>query len=373
MSCYCADWCTGRESCHSDPTVRTVEECQAFCRCGGKAYIAFFGSAGCGGQVGVVCGFVYKPVWTCKPVQPLPFDMEWSVGSGECCPANVCVDNSSAKAWCHRGGLFPVGSILISYFSVCVSAQVLEWIGLLHSGICADSEGASQIQLPCCLGTECKVTRPSECSIFGGRWQEGGVFTEIDPCGTWPDVSPNLTHPCNVGPCCGTGAFDCHSNLPGNCFLLASGRCEERIRNGQSTRWSRPATGGVGCHRPGACAGGSRPCDAATGCVGGGSKDDFAVTFRPSYHQPPNGKAWLEGSAELVSINPQRPIRSRADVTDCAFHYADIAVVRDAPGGDAFMLQTCSQQDFVSPRIHHGPLVFRGDGNARFALAYRAA
>jgi hypothetical protein len=110
-------------------------------------------------------------------------------------------------------------------------------------------------------------------------------------------------------------------------------------------------------------------------CVGGNAKDDFAPTFRPEHHKPPASKAWSEGFAEAVSINPQRPIHTEGGTADCRYHYADSALVKGTPRGDMFMLATCSSPttDPRDNRFHVGPVVFREDGYARFSVAYRAA
>ena len=366
MACYCADWCSGVVSCvdFRTPDLDDINECKRECHCSGKAYVCIDGSpcdslGGCiTGIGGVAQCHYFGAVRAVEPGSGRTFSGWLGFVAGACGFADQTCDQI-----CTYVGLlprcpapfprdsteFPFGYVCYDY---CFSGPYQAPRG---SGCYFTPRG-----LPCCIGTSCRFLPPQTCTVLGGRWHEGGFYQE-NACS-----NPPATHPCNNVPCCPKEPFDCRTG-PG-CQLTTRERCTDILR-----RFVEPGLGGMGCHRPGACSIGSVVCDHPPACVGGGPKDDSAVTFRLIYHKPPRTKKWLEGSAEVISINPQRPFTVAGDTTDCAFAYSDVGAVKGAPGGDAFMQLSCSQNGGEIPRLHQGPVRFREDGNARFATAYRAA
>ena len=362
MTCYCADWCTGLLSCRDDQDSYTPEECQAACRCNGQAYMGRRNDVvDCNSGPGkLFCKIRFLLECTVGLIPPGIYEIEITIGQ-------CSTRQGTAEQQCTAEFWFVHFFDDLNLFGCMKIPGTLQLIGATVSDAPIFRAECPSIQpeVPCCYGdNQCGVTTPNACVQLQGRFHEFSVWA-----GCTDNVGGNT--PCNTGACCGDSTFDCTSNLPGGCRLNSAENCADLDPPGR--RWRQPRSGGVGCHRPGLCQGQLLECDVIPNCKGGREKDDFAPTFRPEHHQPPLTKKWAEGFAEAVSINQQRPSFLVDDIEDCTYHYADAALVRETPRGDAFMLATCSTPQGLSFNQHVGPVIFRQDGYARFSVAYRAA
>lgn len=424
MACYCFEWGTGTVRCigRAPPDPRnpdypggTIEDCRRECRrlkmavlCNDSIRDQCWGDECAGGATWFQRAHIHVRIWYGR-TQPDEYDTEYWIG--ECANDRPSGTRSGALT-IFRAPIPNIPDYVLGYtieyqsfgdwysarrlptfrrqFEVQLSPTVFvivydsELFDILLPD-CAPS--GSSLKTPCCLPTEtggrtedtCAWLTPRECYARCGRPFEGTIWN-TDPC---PGPSDN--------PIC--ELFPCYRNQPTQSGLDPrnwtgpdghSGYCTLRT----AEDCTRPAIDSTLDTR------GARSCfETRVGqyvldCVWG----DWELVYRPPAHEPPRGKFFTRGSAEIVSAKPERvdyPFVG-AEQGLCTYHYGDVAYERARSGAtpsewEGAALGTICVELGVARDVEAGlcpyqykkdnwcPMYYGADGNARFNCGYQVA
>jgi hypothetical protein len=389
MACHCFTWAGGTPACIGqiiDPFTGTptVEACRAQCRIRGMAALCYAAQGECNSDdctngLASRCHFdsdeiaiIYGPagishLWRfyangwifCAPSSP----RDWSIGVSDLMEqARAFVDFLNDVS---GGEFFRLDEGRTLAFARC------DWV--------PGPIPCSLTKTPCCLdvGTvRCKFIIPAQCISECGQPFEG-MITWDNP--TNPCALTGSNHPCNQRACCiqpYPPEFDLTEIGAAETYRHNSVRFCDVVDAEQCGRFAGSMNPNTrSCFEPGGCFGGSDPAHST--CVHG----FWNVAYRPAEHKPPQQKGWLEGSAEIVSEKPERPMFPSIPM-QCGYHYGDVAYSRDAESHGSAMGTICAQLPARRQTIERCPdyyatdwcpVMYGEDGNARFDCGYRVS
>jgi len=393
MACTCVEWNTGRSHCIGPVSPNTVETCRTHCRQQGMGILCFASFGDCDRDTcNTGMSLDISVAIAIQPAQPMWIAdiivrrcCSYGPGQYESCRNDALVQTLANFKEALRTNPGIVAQILGRPLS---PEEMERFLALLYVGVVSflpvSSIPCSQRATPCCYPdrahpatTLCAFIEPAECLRRCGQFFEGEQWAE-DPCRLVGDLNP-----CNIHPCCRLP----YPHPPSQQDLDAMGGAYSYGVNG---RYCRNGTlsycAGVGgvpnldarsCYAPESCD--KTWIEGSLHCVRG----DWVATYRTT-SPPPLEKPWLDGSAEIVSEQPERAVTPIGGPQDCKNHYGDVIYPFVEPGVSAdAMGAICSTRANRSLDSVHAscqykaqnlcPVFYGPDGNARFRCEYRVA